>query len=72
MTFKQAPRTEKDGQISVSRMPNERDTLVISVTHDGVQQALTLSEHNASRIFGLLSMMLEIPLSKAVGKAIKL
>jgi hypothetical protein len=46
-------------------------TIEITVTTtSGKTQTMVISEYNAFRIFGTLAVMLEIPISKAVGKAI--
>ena len=69
--FKQAERRETDGQVEITRS-DDGYGLVVSVTNAGVKSDLYMSEFNASRVFGMLAMLLEIPLSKSVGKAIKL
>ena len=67
--LKMPERMPIDGAVSVDR--NHQGEMVLRVMHDGVNQSIVLSEYNAWRIFGLLAVMLEIPLSRAVGKAIK-
>lgn len=69
MAFKQAPRKPTDGPVSINRLENE--DLVLNASTDGKIESLTTSPYNASRLFGMLALFLEIPLSKAVGKAIK-
>ena len=69
MAFKQAPRTPIDGPMGVNRIDN--DTLVVNVTHNGEEQSLVMSEHNAARVFGGLALMLGITLPSTLGKAIK-
>ena len=68
--FKQAPREPDDGQVAINRFtdPTGRERLRIECG----DQVIVCSPFNASRLFGMLSVFLEIPLSKAVGKAIKL
>jgi hypothetical protein len=68
--FVQAQRAGIDGPVSVKR-PDENFVLV-TVTTDGRTESILMTEHNASRVFAMLAVMLEIPLSPAVGKAIKL
>ena len=70
MSFKQAPRLPTDGQVAVTHL--DADHLILSATTDGEDQVLRVSRHNAARLFGLLAVFLEIPLSPKVGKAIKL
>lgn len=59
-----------DGQISVQR-PGTGD-IYISVTHNGIEQGLTMSDWNARRIFGSLSVILELPLAKSAAKKIQM
>jgi hypothetical protein len=62
-------RKPSDGPMSVNRPgPGE---ITIAAETNGEIQTLTMSEFNAWRTFGCLAMMLGIPLSKEVGKAIK-
>jgi hypothetical protein len=67
--FKQALREPDDGQVAVRRVTDDqgRERLMIVCG----EQAIECSFYNASRIFGMVALFLEIPLSKAVGKAIK-
>lgn len=69
-TFVQPPRTPSDGAVSV-RHPTD-DIIEIEVTTNGVTSNISMSTYNATRVFAMLSLMLRIPLSTAVGKAIKL
>lgn len=63
-------RRDCDGTVTVTRLG--RDLLAVAVVHEGEEQRLMMSEFNARRVFGMLSLMLELPLSPKVGKAIKL
>lgn len=68
--FKMPDRQPEDGQVSIRRLLDGR--LALSVTTNGAEQFTILSEFNAWRIFGMLSLFLELPLLKHVSKAIKL
>jgi len=54
--------------IEIRRGNGENPTIVI--TQNG--QSLVLSEHDAKRVLGALSMMLDLPLTKAAQKQINL
>lgn len=62
-------RGPKDGPVSVTRRD---DGIGISVTHDGQEHDLLLTEWNARRLLGMLSVILELPLQRAAAKRIKL
>ena len=64
-------RQPTDGPVRVARLLDGR-LMEISVETDGVTGTLALSEHNAWRVFGMLALMLEIPLPPRIGEAIKL
>lgn len=70
VVFKQAPREPDDGAVSVRRVTDasgrERLLLVCG------ESVIECSFYNASRLFGIMAMMLGIPLAEAVGKEIKL
>jgi hypothetical protein len=68
--FKQAERKPSDGEVSLRR--SDADGFLLEVVTDGVRHGIFMSEYNASRVFASLALMLKIPLSKAVGKEIKL
>ncbi len=70
MAFKQAERLVGDGLVRVHH--NDDESLTVSVMRNGTIEHITLSEFNAARVFGMIGLMLGIPLTKAVGKAIKL
>lgn len=70
MSFKQAERLLGDGAVAVGR--NAPGHMTIDVTTGTTTQTITCSEFNAARLVGMLSLMLGIPMTKAVGKAIKL
>ncbi len=64
-------RETDDGEAAVRWGAHQR-CLVISVTTAGVPQMITLSPYNAWRIFGMMALLLGLPLSAKLGKAIKL
>jgi len=66
--LKQPERLPEDGGIRIVRMPDGK----LTIAEDGNHTAVILSEFNAWRVFGMLSIMLGIPLSKKVSVAIKL
>jgi hypothetical protein len=68
--FKQADRLATDGDVQISAMGDER--LLITVISDGRIESIICSKFNASRVFGLLSLMLGINLPANVGGAINL
>jgi hypothetical protein len=69
----QPPRGPKDGPLEVSwvKEPGDTQAIAIAVVHDGLPQALWLSEYNAWRLFGMLSVILNIDLPKKLRKSIK-
>jgi hypothetical protein len=67
---KQPLRGPGDGPVDVCRAP--KDHIAISVTTNGEQQGIVMSEYNAWRVFGLLALLLGVRLSDKVSKAIKL
>lgn len=58
-------RQPGDGAVSLRR---DKNMIVIECG----SRVLIVGEYNAWRIFGMLAVLLGIPLSKKVGKAIKL
>ena len=68
--FTQAPREPDDGPVSVRRETDEagRERLLLECGGSSIECSL----FNASRLFGMMAVMLKIQLSKAVSKAIKL
>lgn len=62
-------RAPTDGPISVQWVGDE---LCISETHDGKESHIKLSPFNARRILGAMGMLLDLPLSKAAVKSIKM
>jgi hypothetical protein len=68
--MKMPARLPDDGLVRVSRLGD--DFIALDSTHAGKEESLVVSEYNAWRIFGLLSVMLHLPLSKAVNKAIQM
>lgn len=70
MAFKQPARLPVDGEVAVRRLDDDR--IAIVVTTNGEEQSIVCSPYNATRVFGVLAVMLGIPLPSALGKAIKL
>lgn len=68
-SLEQPKREDFDGPCAVRRIGG---VIVIESTQNGVTTMCETSLHNAWRIFGCLALMLEIPLSARVGKAINL
>ena len=68
--FKQPPRLDTDGAVHVQAI-DDHQKLMVSVVDDGTEHTIVMSPFNASRVFGMLAMMLGIPLPPATGKAIK-
>lgn len=68
MTLKMPDRQPEDGAMGVNRIGDGR--IGIEVTDHGKHSAIAMSEYNAWRVFGALSLILGIPLTKAAGKAI--
>lgn len=73
MMPKMPERKPTDGAVSVERIFGNDPVadLALAVVTDGTEQRITMSEHNAWRAFGMLAVMLGIPLPKDIGKAIK-
>lgn len=63
-------RKDSDGPVAVRRVGE--NAICIEATTEGQSQAIECSRYNAFRLFGILSVMLEIPLPAKVGKVIKL
>ena len=61
-------RQPTDGPVSATR---ENGNIRIAVETAGERRSILMGEHNAWRIFGLLAVMLGLPMTKEVGKAIK-
>ncbi len=70
MSFKQALRRPEDGQIGVKR-PDD-DFILISATTAGREEAILVSEYNASRILVALAVVLGIDITKTAAKTIRL
>lgn len=72
MTPKRAPC---DGSVGVSRMlasDEGGDRVLVTVTTNGEDQTICMSPFNAARVLSALSLVLDLPLSKAAQKAIRL
>ncbi len=61
-------RAECDGPVNIWR--NESGNLVISAIHNREETWVLVSEFNACRILGMLSVMLGLPLTKTAAKQI--
>lgn len=70
-SFSMPERKPSDGAVGVNRAPGN-DALTLTATTDGIEQSMTVSPHNAARLFALLSLMLGIPLPAKLGKEIRL
>ncbi len=70
MPFQQPPRLPSDGAVAIRNLGDDRVAIV--VTTNGEEQSIVCSPFNATRVFGMLAVMLHIPLPAALGKAIKL
>lgn len=68
VSYKMPERSPADGPMSVTR---EGEKIRISAETDGKTESALMTEYNAWRAFGALSVLLGLPLPKAVGKAIK-
>ena len=62
-------RLDNDGGVKVSLAEGY---IVISAACGGKEESILVSPYNAWRIFGLLSVLLGLPLSKAVSGRIRL
>ena len=67
---KRLKRTGRDGPVNVSRC--DRETIAVYVEHEGEIRTLRMTEWNARRVLALLSVVLEMPLSKSAAKEIEL
>lgn len=65
-------RKERDGAISVRRDEDNRDTIIVWVTDGGTNQGMQMSEWQARRLLGLLSVMLELKLSSKAARQIEM
>lgn len=70
--LKMPQRQPLDGPISVTRMGDNHEEICISVTNNDQARGVVMSEYNAWRVLGALSVILGVPLSKTASKAIKL
>ena len=66
----QPERSDRDGEVSVRRLPN--GDITVSVVTDNERAFLVLTDYNGWRIFGLLAFMLGIDLPVKLAKKIKL
>lgn len=69
MTAQQPEREPDDGAVNIGRRGGK---LVVSVETGGLTHELVMSDFNAWRVFGMLSLMLGIELPAKLRKAIKL
>ena len=58
-----------DGPISVRR---EGEDILLCAEHNNVSQNLVVSEWNARRLLGALSVVLELPLTRAAAKTVQM
>jgi len=65
-------RKPDDGSLTVSLLGPKYDRVAISCERPSGCSGLVLSDYNAWRLFGILSVLLGIPLTKEAGKAITL
>lgn len=65
--LKQPDRLPDDGSVRVECSGHNHSLVYIEV--DG--QNIMMSQYNAWRLFGMLALLLKIPLTRAVAKAIK-
>lgn len=68
--LKMPERQEGDGECGVSSP--EVGVITITATQNGKTTTVVMSEYNAWRAFGMLSVLLGIPLPKKIAKAITL
>lgn len=57
--------------MTLSRPHDEIESITLTAVTDGIERAMTVSPHNAWRLLGMLSMILDVPMTPAAGKAIK-
>lgn len=69
--LKMPARQPLDGPIEVRRMGDNHEEICIRVTNNDQARGVVMSEYNAWRVLGALSLLLGLPLSKAAQKAIK-
>ena len=68
--LKMPEREEGDGPVRVQR--THPKGVAVDVTTHGETETIHMSEFNAWRMLGALSLMLEVPLSKEAQRAIKM
>lgn len=67
--LQQPARQSFDGPCAVRRIG---EVIIVESTQNGMTTRVEMSEYNAWRVFGCLALMLEIPLSPSVSKALNL
>ena len=67
-------RSERDGAVSVQRAGLDPDdqSICICVVDSGIENVVVMSEYNARRVLGMLSVLLDLPLTKTAAREIKL
>ena len=68
---KKKPEIERqpgDGSVHITRESDQR--IRIAITTNDVTETATMSEFNARRLLGVLSLMLDLPLSTAAAKRV--
>jgi hypothetical protein len=66
---KQPARSDDDGEISIKR---ESGYLIVAATQGGVETHLKVSDYNAWRLFGSLTLFLGVRLPASLAKRISL
>lgn len=74
MTLKMPRKTADDGPVWMNRVnyADKAKRIVVTVTQNNETSSVTMSEHNAWRVFALLALTLQIPLPKEVAEKIEL
>ncbi len=70
MSFKQADRHPDDGPISVNKLEGGR--ISVTVSNGSEMGQLIMSEYNASRVVGALSLLLGIRINVEDSKRLKM
>jgi hypothetical protein len=67
-TLTMPQRQPEDGGVSVNLLPGDRVGITIGGPGGGT---LSISDHNAWRLIGMLCFLLKVPLTRAAQKAIR-
>ncbi len=68
--FKMPRRRPEDGDVVVRRLEDDRFEVVVKT--GGEVEALHITDYNACRVFGILGVLLKIPMSDRAKREIKL